>query len=467
MITPGLLLGWLGGGQPAVLRESPADAARYSSMGVVLVGTAVMASLSATFALMTAVKLPIGAAVVVGVFWGLLILGLDRMLVISMSKQQGFWRGLLTALPRLGLALLIGTVISVPLVLRVFEPELNNELQVIHNENLRANQEKLNARFADIATDQAKVDELQPVANGQSSPRVSADPDVKAAQAAVDKAQAVYDKAAANAQCELTGDTDGICTGKAGKGPAYREAKAEADRAETQLRKATAERDRITAAADARIGGGAANARKAAAAELTTLVPRLEKRKADRQQAQQDLDRSEAENTGLLVRLEALERLSDGHPTMWLAHLALAALFAAIELLPVLAKLLSGRKQTLYDLLVAKREAHALALEDTYRAQRDQLAALTAEAREELERHRLELQTEAGKRAHELLAEKSEAIARRSIDVWGQVAEKRTEDELARWYRQHTRGAAATQNFPLNGQTPGAVPHPAAPAAGS
>ncbi|MET0414812.1 MAG: DUF4407 domain-containing protein [Actinoplanes sp.] len=469
-MTPGQLLGWLGGGQPEVLRESPADAARYSSMGVVLVGTAVMAALSSTFALTTAVKLPLAAAIVVGLFWGLLILGLDRMLIITMGRQQGFWRGLLTALPRLGLALLIGTVISVPLVLRIFEPELNNELQVIHSENLVANQKKLDARFADIAVDQAKVDALRPAANGQSSPQVSADPDVKAAKAAADKAQAVYDKAAANAQCELTGDDDGICTGKAGEGPAYRAAKAEADRAQAQLTKANAELDRITAAATSRIGGGAASAQKAAAGELATLVPRLEQRKADRQRAQQELDRNEQENTGLLVRLEALDRLSKGNLTMLLAHLALAALFASIELLPVLAKLMSGRKDTLYDQLVAKREEHALELEDTYRARKDELVEMDFDARKELEEYRLQLQTEAGKRAHELIAEKCEEIAKQSIDMWGQVAAKRTDDELARWYRQHVRGAppaATNSNFPLNGHQPGAVPNPAAPAAGS
>lgn len=474
-MRPGSLLAWAGGAQPSLLRETPADATRYSAMGAVLIGTAGMAALSATFALTTAVQLALAPAIVVGLLWGALIFSLDRMLVISMSRQTGFWRNLGAAVPRLGLALLIGTVISVPLVLRIFEPELNNELQVMHSENLIANQKKLDEQFADIATTQSRVDQQQAVASGTAVPVVSADPDVKAAQATVDSAQKAYDQAAAKAQCELNG---GCGTKSEGDGPAYQAAKADADRNLGRLNRASARLQEVTAVATARIGSGAATARTSAAEELKTLVPALEGRKAARTEAQRDLDAGEQGNTGLLARLEALERLSDGHPTMWAAHLALMALFACIELLPVLAKLLSGNKTSLYDQLVAKREGRALAVEQRWQDQQDEIDTLRAGARRTLEADRLDQQVDSGRRANTLLAEKQEGIARQAIEMWGKVAAERTDEELARWYQRYSRSAVTqafvpqqthpttNDHFPVNGQPPGTPHTPPAHVAG-
>ncbi|GAA2634632.1 hypothetical protein GCM10010399_79110 [Dactylosporangium fulvum] len=444
-MRPGLVLAWVGGAHPPLLRESPNDAMRYSSMGAVLVGTAGMAALSATFALTTAVRLPVGPAAVVGVLWGLLILSLDRMLVISMSRQNGFWRGLGAALPRLGLALLIGTVISVPLVLRIFEPEINAELKVMHAEQGVENQKKLDAQFADIAGKQRRVDELQRIAGGAVVPEVSSDPDVKAAQKEVDDAQKAYDTAAGNAQCELNGTCG---TGSKGDGPAYQAAKAVADQAQERLNQANAKLKQVTDATTTRLGNSAASQQKAAQDELATAAPDLERRKADQIAAQRALDNAENESEGLLARLEALEQLSNGHPTMWTAHLALMALFACIELLPVLAKLLSKNTSSKYDDLVEQREQHALDADLRRLADQDKIDALAADARLQLETDRLEHQVARGKRANQLLAETQEELARKAIDTWAQIAEQRTDEELDRWYRQHSRGTARTVHVP-------------------
>lgn len=451
-MRPGLFA-WLAGAKPDLLRESPGEAIRYGAMGTVLAGTAVMAAASATFALTTAVRLPLAAAIVVGVLWGALILSLDRMLVISMSLGKGFWRNLAAIVPRLGLALLIGSVISVPLVLRIFDSELTNELQVMHSENLIANQRKLDQRFADIAVAEARVEQLRRTASGQAALDVAGDPDVRAAQAEVDAAQAAYTKAAEHAQCEL----DGRCgSGVVGTGPAYQAAKAEADLARTRMDRANTVLREVTAAAGARISGGAEAARKAAEEELKTLEPRLRARLSARATAQRALDEREADNEGLLARLEALDRLSSGRPMMWTAHLALLALFTCIELLPVLAKVLSADKDSKYHQLLTLRESRALAAEQDRLDRQNDRERKRADAQEEIEADRLARQIEGGKQANARLAEKQEAITARAIDVWGEVAILRTDEELARWYRQHAGVTQLPQlpTQPVNGQQP-------------
>ena len=433
------LLAWLGGAQRKILRDTPGDAARYSSMGAVLIGTAAVAALSATFALNTAVKLPMAGAAVVGALWGLLILSLDRMLVISMSTRSGFLSKLGSALPRLFLALLIGAVISVPLVLRIFEPEINSELQLMHAESVIEKQKKLDEQYADIPGRQAKVDELQPIANGGIPPSVSGDPDVKAATAAVTTAQKAYDNAAKRAQCEL----DGSCGSRQpGHGPAWQAAQARADEAQRTLDAAKRKLAQVERATAARISGGAAAAQQAARQELELLQPQLRQQIADRDAAQRRLESSERENTGLLARIEALDRLSSGRPLMLVAHWALILLFACIELLPVIAKLLSGSgRPSLYDQLVKRREDDVLAADQIWSDAQQERVDLDVGARREIDRHRAAIQVEGAKAANAKLAAKQQEIAERAIEVWAQVAMERTDDDLARWYAQHSRAA--------------------------
>jgi hypothetical protein len=475
-------LAWLSGAQGEILQKAPGDVPKHTSMGGVLVGTAAIAAMSAAFALNTAVNLPIVPAVLVGLLWGMLILNLDRMLVVSMTRRTGVVQNVATALPRVLLALLIGAVISVPLVLRIFQPEIDNELQVTHAENLIANQKKLNEQFADIKPTQDKVDRLQAIASGQTQPGVNTDPDVQAAQTSVTAAQTAYDNAAANAQCELVGSCG---THTPGTGEAWRRAQALADQALGTLTAAKTKLTLAETAARERISASVASNRQAAQEELKTLGPALQKRKNDRFTAQQRLDSSEENNTGLLARLEALDRLSAGRPMVQLAHWTLMLLFVCIELLPVLVKLLSSTgPKTLYEMLVERREADVL---DTDRFRSDQqreiadiqadahiqlerdladaqveagkrangtlvtkqeIADIRAGVRIQLERDRADAQVEAGKRANGTLVAKQQEIADRAIEVWAEVAKRRADDELARWYTEHSRFTAPTSTPP-------------------
>jgi hypothetical protein len=119
----------LAGGSPEILKIVPPERARFQSLGSAILITSSVAMVSMWFALSSALGINGILAVPVAVFWGLAIMGIDRMLIISMPASSS--RKFAIAMPRLVLAIVLGTVISTPLVLRIFQPEINWELSVM------------------------------------------------------------------------------------------------------------------------------------------------------------------------------------------------------------------------------------------------------------------------------------------------------------------------------------------------
>src|SRR4051794_27725189 len=120
-----LLLG-LSGVDEDQLARVPQDRPKYIGMGGAVLTTAAMATLASSLALHMSLRTNVVLALLFGLVWGLAILNLDRWLIATthQSKKQT----LLLALPRVVLAVVIGAVMSAPLVLTIFAPEINAEL---------------------------------------------------------------------------------------------------------------------------------------------------------------------------------------------------------------------------------------------------------------------------------------------------------------------------------------------------
>src|SRR3954471_13440990 len=114
-----------------VLRDAPKERTKQVAMGAVLVSTAAIAAVSASYALHLALHFPVPFALAGGLAWGLVILNLDRWLVVSSPRLKSKWGTLGMALPRVLLAILIGAVISTPITLAVFSAEINAEVKVM------------------------------------------------------------------------------------------------------------------------------------------------------------------------------------------------------------------------------------------------------------------------------------------------------------------------------------------------
>src|SRR5215467_10717002 len=118
-------LWWCAGAHQDLLKQFPSEHAKYSGLGGVLLATFVLASISAGYAVYTVFN-NILWAIVFAFVWGLIIFNFDRFLVSTMrkygvSKRKQLWM----AIPRIGLALLIGLTIARPLELKIFEKEID------------------------------------------------------------------------------------------------------------------------------------------------------------------------------------------------------------------------------------------------------------------------------------------------------------------------------------------------------
>ncbi|WP_424184711.1 DUF4407 domain-containing protein [Actinokineospora sp. G85] len=427
----------LAGARPDLVDKSPTDRFRYTATGGVLLTTAAVAAASAAFALIMAVRLPVAAAVVVGLLWGVVILNLDRLLLVTMTRGTGFWRSAAAAAPRVALAVLLGTVISTPLVLRVFQSEIDAELKVLAIEKTTAFEQELatNPRYAAIPDLEAQLAERQRIADSSPEAVAEADPAVVAARAAVDSTRTRYEEAQRLVQCEI----DGSCgTGQPGVAAAAEERRQARD---ISLRNYTEAQGGLARARDAaRASAGTASA--TARAEAERLGADLERRRADRATEQAAFDVSVGEDTGLLSRLEALDSVGERRGDLAAAQFVLFLLFLSLEVLPVLVKLMQlAGPPTVYDELVEELNAAAKRAAAKEANREEAVRDEYAEYRTQLEFDQARRQYEAGVTANELLVSQQAHIAERAIRRWSAEAAARSDRDLDAFFRDQRGGA--------------------------
>lgn len=352
----------LSGARPDVLEAVPGARAKFVALGGVLLSTGGLAVLSAAFAVHMALGVWWPFALLFGVGWGFVIVNLDRMLLVGMAHDSSLKRNLLMAVPRVGLALVLGIVISTPLTLQIFHKEIATQVMALQAEASDEFNRNLDddARFAGLPELREKVATEQAVVASGGTSAADLAPlqgELSAAQAAYDAALATQRELSARAQCEL----DGTCgTGDAGTGQAYIEARAAAD---AHAGVVEAAKDELDAAAAA-LSAGATRSMQQATADLETDRAELARLTDQQRGLQASFDETNADNTGILIRLQALSALSESNTTMAIAHYMLALLFISVELLPVLMKmLLNFGPRSTYDRLSDLRDDGDLEVE--------------------------------------------------------------------------------------------------------
>jgi hypothetical protein len=190
------------------------DAAYKTQAGnglfVLIVG--IFAFFSATYALRTA----LGAnwiAFVVAAVYSTLIMFIDREIVSATSKNKGM------IITRLVMAVFIGLVVSVPIELRIFEKQINQELKRIQNTDnspYLAKKQQAEAQYRDrIVAKEKQIQELETEA-GKLGDRVSNE--------------------VLQSDQQITGVVPG--TLRPGIGPVYRRLKEQAEEKAGQLKQA-------------------------------------------------------------------------------------------------------------------------------------------------------------------------------------------------------------------------------------
>jgi hypothetical protein len=402
----------LSGARPDVLDVVPGARAKFVALGGVLLSTGGLAVLSAAFAVHMALGVWWPFALLLGVGWGFVIVNLDRMLLVGMAHDASLRRNLLMAVPRVGLALVLGIVISTPLTLQIFHKEIDTQVVALQAEASDAYKQGLDAdaRFAGLPALREEVADGQAVVASGGSADADLAPlqgEVAAAQAAYDAALATQRELSARAQCEL----DGTCgTGAAGTGEAYAQARRAADAQRDVVAAARSDLDAAVAA----VSAGASRSVQQATADLETDRAELARLTEQQTALQTAFDATNSDNTGILIRLQALSALSDSNATMAVAHYMLALLFICIELLPVLMKmLLNFGPRSTYDRLTDLRDDGDLEVEQLQQSARVEVEQAVQELLVMAEKERVDRQ-------------KEQVLARRRARLAAAVAQRAT-----------------------------------------
>ncbi|QCX53347.1 DUF4407 domain-containing protein [Elizabethkingia sp. JS20170427COW] len=299
------------GGNIHLLKKSPSEWNKFSGIGGIVLFTAIFASLSAGYAIYTIFD-NIFASIGFALLWGLMIFNLDRYIVSSIKKTGSIWHQLWMTIPRLILAGFLGIVISKPLELKIFEKEINKQLNTIIERNKKQLQTEMNGRI------------LQ-----QSGPFETEKNQIHQKIASYQQA---YDSAAVELEKEILGTKTGLTSGKVGFGS---NAKRKAELKEQ--RKQDLE-----------------NYQKQIAPRLEYLDKEISKVYTNIESERNKSESIEERFNGLAARLQALDELGKNSAIMALASLFIMGLFITLEISPVLIKLISSAGP--YDYLLEKTE---------------------------------------------------------------------------------------------------------------
>jgi len=311
------------GVDPQYVQTVP-DRVRYTSMGAIVLLTATAATASLTVALslvFTARDWPFYLPV--GLLWGAIVLNFDRWIVSSLdygpltaddpvpSERQQARSKAMHFTVRFIMAALVGLVISEPIVLAIFGPEISQQLAAQHVSDVSQQTAQINA----AAAKQLAIIN-RPVAADQQA--------LRAAARKAGRAHRIY-------LCELTAQCHnlppGLVTQVPGLGPQTTQ--------DYQLWRADV---RLQNKAQQTASNAAAQARKQAAALTKQTAAKIAA-------ATKKID---ADN-GLLARERALDTLSRQNSGFLMRRLLLWSALMFIDLAPVLLKTFSPR--TVYDVL--------------------------------------------------------------------------------------------------------------------
>lgn len=359
-MTPRNSLPILGGARYDVIDDAPGDRRFYVAMAFILLFTASVAGISMAFAMGMIFHAEAWAAASIGVFWALGILVIDRALTIQLTDARGK-RTWIAVIPRVALAAILGLVISTPITLQIFAPEIEAELVRIANEERAAFESELDAdpRLASEPDLRETISEQDAIIAASRTVDPLQDASYAQARALADAALAEAN-AKRDAWVAESNGTGG--TGIVGTGPitdiayaAYQAALAESERA-------NAEADRLQAAAVAAIGRQNTENREAAEAVRADAQGELTEVVADRHARQEAFEAASAASGGVSNRLLALHRLSVANSWAAFAHVSVFLLFFTIELLPVTVKLLrrGDGMRSVHDELAAKQDETAI-----------------------------------------------------------------------------------------------------------
>jgi hypothetical protein len=216
------------------------------------------------------------------------------------------------AIPRLILATFLGIIISKPLELKIFEKEINKQLNTIIQRNKKQLQAEMNGRI------------LQQSGHFET--------EKKQIQNKIADYQKSYDSASVELEKEILGTKTGLTSGKIGFGSNAKRKQELKEQRRQDLE----------------------NYRKQTVSRLEYLDKEISKIYGNIETERNKTETFEDKFTGFAARLQALDELGENSAIIALASAFILGLFICLEISPVLVKLISAVGP--YDYLLDKTE---------------------------------------------------------------------------------------------------------------
>ncbi|MDQ2100518.1 MAG: DUF4407 domain-containing protein [Tychonema bourrellyi B0820] len=303
------LLQWIAGADRDLLEQSHAgDRMKYSAIGFSILLTSFAGILSGGYAFYTTFKNPL-SSLVLGIFWGLFIFSMDRLIVLTTRKEKkNVVKQILMGLLRIFVAVLIAAVVAKPLELKIFEKPI---LAEISKENARVAieiEKTLNQGMPEIPQLQAEKQRLEKTISEKEK----------------------YRDLSCKKTIEEAEGTSG--TGKEGKGPVYAEKQAMCQQLEQELEVLRSKTE----------------------PRLAETRQRLEKLQNEKDRKSEKIQTTQENADDIITQLSTLERLGKNNPAIAHASHAISLLFIVLDTAPIFAKLLSKRSP--YDAMLERCE---------------------------------------------------------------------------------------------------------------
>ena len=312
------ILWFCAGAYQPLLRKTPTESNKYLGIGGTVLFTAIFAGLAAGYAMHAVFDSPY-VAVILAVIWALMIFNLDRYIVGTMRKRKNSFEEWRIALPRFILAAVLALVIAKPLELRIFEKEINRQLDEDRLAVIQETKAQIEVGFPEKTEILNRIQALREDTNSKRAFR--------------DEKQKEYDAERFGLKTPGTSGVVGLGTNARKKTEQLN--LAEQDYRDTETR----------------------NLEKAAAygQDLKAIEVAQE---AEWQRQESSLNNYD----GLAARLQALGSLTTENTSMYWANVFIIFLFLIVETAPLLVKLMASAGP--YDALLEKHEQGILLYAD-------------------------------------------------------------------------------------------------------
>ncbi|MEU9122461.1 DUF4407 domain-containing protein [Streptomyces sp. NPDC048506] len=393
------------------------ERSKYTALGGVVLGTSVIAAFSMWNFANEAIGGTSVLALLPAVIWMLFVLNLDRWLI---APQPNAKRRVTPLLTRLVVAVLLGTVIAEPLVLRVFQTaveerirgERQGDVDRLRSELLRCNPDPSQSAGDRPHGCGSYLLSFGATPDGQSAELSALRKDAAALQQRVDQDTRRLESLDADVRDECRQLIRDASSGLLERTSECQRLRAKA--ADYRATHHTAANERRLAGMNDRIGQDSGRLTRSRDAFEAARDKEIARRVAQ--------ERAKQRGIGVLERMDALERLTRDNTTLFTGVWLVRLLFVLIDVLPVLVKFLGHESS--YDRLLSSRSNSAVKVHDAaVRAAERQCLADLEIAREECEQY-------VRRRKAEFDAARREHVAEMNIRV--SQAVNALEDELRR-----------------------------------